>query len=586
MSSTCDSCGEDAVVSDPDSGVLVCTSCGLVHGAGASEFVHQATFNDSGGLDLRVSSLVRNNADTAYRDQKLEGASAGITSIATRLGLSQTRAEEALRMAKSATDGELATPGSAFLPALGAACTLLVSRSHRLPLSLAEAADAAFCSAPALADLVSRVAARLSLPPLPCFDYAAALDRAVHLSPSLAAAAAAGKAEAILAHARFLLRCASKWSLTTGRFPLPVIAALIAFSAEVNGVTALSVEDIARDISAGSRTSLLRYKELVDALVHVARKLLPWGADVNAKNLLLNAPVLLRLMEMRSQSDPSEFLESFAPNIAGIVQAYSCVDDDESKYLQNVPVVADDFAFLDSGQDEKEFEVKKITEKGLSDAYQNVLQRLAQVQNLGKVGKGTDRRKQWKGGLQLEPWLDTVDDGWKKNMQLEELVDIDIGYDAPPPSFAASMELQKQRRARIEAAKQRIDAIRKAPAAPAAKTNHSQPPVRNEDVCPPQKLARKKRGRKRMDDTDHIIPSDDTAEMPDGQASRKKRRRRGSCDGIDWEDCIIELLLLHGANEAEIEQGQYRRLLELHVFSAVSGGKLKIGDAVSQVFGI
>ncbi|WVZ92004.1 hypothetical protein U9M48_038103 [Paspalum notatum var. saurae] len=581
MGSTCDSCGEDAVVSDPDSGVLVCTSCGLVHGAGASEFVHQATFNDSGGLDLRVSSLVRNNADTAYRDQKLAGASAGITSIATRLGLSHTRAEEALRMAKSATDGELATPGSAFLPALGAACTLLVARSHRLPLSLAEAADAAFCSAPALADLVSRVAARLSLPRLPCFDYAAALDRAVHLSPSLAAAAADGKAEAILAHARFLLRCASKWSLTTGRFPLPVIAALIAFSAEVNGVTSLSVEDIARDISAGSRTSLLRYRELVDALVHVARKLLPWGADVNAKNLLLNAPVLLRLMEMRSQSDPSEeFLESFAPNIAAIVQAYTSVDDDESKYLQNVPAAADDFDFLDSGRDDKEFEDKKITEKGLSDAYQNVLQRLAQVQNLGKVGKGTDRRKQWKGGLQLEPWLDTVDDGWKKNMQLEELVDIDIGYDAPPPSFAASMELQKQRRARIEAAKQRIDAIRKAPA---AKASHSQPPVRNEDVCPPQKLARKKRGRKRMDDTDRIIRSDDVAEMPDVPAARKKRRRRGSCDGIDWEDCIIELLLLHGANEAEIEQGQYRRLLELHVFSAVSGGRLQNGDAVSQL---
>ncbi|CAO2162610.1 unnamed protein product [Urochloa humidicola] len=584
MGSPCESCGERAVIPDPDSGVLVCTSCGVIHDGGASEFVHQATFNDSGGLDLRVSSLVRNSSDSAYRDQKLEGATATITSIATRLGLSPMRAEEALRMAKSATGGELATPGSAFLPALAAACSLLVARSHRLPLSLAEAAEAAFCSAPALADLVSRVAAQLSLPPLPCLDYAAALDRAVHLSPTLTAAAGE-KTEAILAQARFLLRCASKWSLTTGRYPLPLIAALVAFSAEVNGVTSLSLEDIAHDISAGIRTTGRRYKELIDALVHVARQLLPWGADVNAKNLLLNAPVLLRLMEMRTQSDPSEeFLESFAPNIAGIVQAYSSVDDDESKYLQITPMGADDFDFDNFMQEEKVFEDQKITEKGLSDAYQNVLKRLTQLQKLGKVSKGADRRKRWKGGLELEPWMDTVDDGWKKDMLLEDVVDIDVGYDAPPPSFTTGVELKKQRRARIEAAKQRIDAIRKAPAAPAASSNHPQPGVSNEDVCPPQKSVRKKRGGKRADDIDRIILSDNLEEMPDSPDGKKKRRKRGSRDSIDWEDCIIELLLLHGANEAEIEQGQYRRLLELHVFSAVNGGRLKSGVAVSQVF--
>ncbi|CAO2192254.1 unnamed protein product [Urochloa humidicola] len=555
MGSPCESCGERAVIPDPDSGVLVCTSCGVIHDGGASEFVHQATFNESGGLDLRVSSLVRNTSDSAYRDQKLEGASATITSIATRLGLSPMRAEEALRMAKSATGGELATPASAFLPALAAACSLLVARSHRLPLSLAEAAEAAFCSAPALADLVSRVAAQLSLPPLPCFDYAAALDRAVHLSPTLTAAAGV-KTEAILAQARFLLRCASKWSLTTGRYPLPLIAALVAFSAEVNGVTSLSLEDIAHDISAGIRTTGRRYKELVDALVHVARQLLPWGADVNAKNLLLNAPVLLRLMEMRTQSDPSEeFLESFAPNIAGIVQAYSSVDEDESKYLQITPGGADDFDFDSFMQEEKVFEDQKITEKGLSDAYQNVLKRLTQLQKLGKVSKGADRRRRWKGGLELEPWMDTVDDGWKKDMLLEDVVDIDVGYDAPPPSFTTGVELKKQRRARIEAAKQRIDSIKKAPATPAANSNHPQPGVRNEDACPPKKLIRKKRGGKRADDIDRIILSDNLEEMPDSPDGKKKRRKRGSRDSIDWEDCIIELLLLHGANEAEIEQG-------------------------------
>ncbi|CAN6362808.1 unnamed protein product [Urochloa humidicola] len=168
-------------------------------------------------------------------------------------------------------------------------------------------------------------------------------------------------------------------------------------------------------------------------------------------------------MEVRTQSDPSEeFLESFTPNIAGIVQAYSFVDDDESKYLQITPVGSDDFDFDNFLQEEKVFEDQKITQKGLSDAYQNVLNRPTQLQKPRKISKGADRRKRWKGGLELEPWMGTVVDGWKKDMLLEDLVDIDIfGYDAPPPSFTAGVELKKQRRARIEAAKQRIDAIRK-----------------------------------------------------------------------------------------------------------------------------
>lgn len=295
--------------------------------------------------------------------------------------------------------------------------------------------------------------------------------------------------------------------------------------------------------------------------------MLPWGADVNAKNLVLNAPMLLRLMEMRSQSDPSElFIESFAPYMADIVQAHSSVDDDESKYLQIVPLGPEDSDSENSVQDAKGLEDQKISGKCLSDAYQNVLKRLDRLQELGQVGKGANRGKKFREALELEPQMDSVAH-WGKNIALE---DIDIGYDAPPPSFTANLELEKQRRARIEAAKRRIDAIRKAPAAIA---NHSQPVGRNEEVCPPQKLPRKKRGRKRIDDRDHIMVRDIVIAKPNGLDVSEKKQKRVSIDGIDWEDCIIELLLLHGASETEIEEGQYRRLLELHVFSAVGGGR-------------
>jgi transcription factor IIIB subunit 2 len=67
---------------------------------------------------------------------------------------------------------------------------------------------------------------------------------------------------------------------------------------------------------------------------------------------------------------------------------------------------------------------------------------------------------------------------------------------------------------------------------------------------------------------------DHLAEISNAPNCGKKRRKRDACRGIDWEDCIIELLLLHGANEAEIEQGQYKRLLD----------GCKLGDATSSVF--
>ncbi|CAM0947630.1 unnamed protein product [Alopecurus aequalis] len=532
MEPTCRSCGEVPVVPDPDSGVLVCTACGLQHDAGASECV--------------------------------------ITCMAAHFSLSPTLVEEVLTMAKSAAEQELATPGTAFLPALAAACVFLVARSHRLPISLAEAADAVACTTFALADLASRIASCLSLPAFPSFDYSAsaALERAMQPSGKLSEAAGE-KTEKILSQARFLLRCASKWSLTTGRHPLPLVAAVIAFVAEANEVTSMPVEEIAQQISAVPITSRRRYKELVDALVCVAQKLLPWGADVNARNLPVpqNASMLLWLMELRSRSsDPSEqFLENFAPDIAGIVQLYSSADEDESNYLQSAPLDDHSFDYKISGQ---ELEDLKISEGCISDTYQNVLKRIAQLKELGKFGKVASRRKPWKRGLELEPWMDSLGNDWTRNMPLEKLADIDIGYDAPPPSFTAGVELQKRRRVRIEAAKCRIDEIRNPPATRTANATDSLPALGHEDVCPPQKNIRKKQGRKRRDGRDHIMHRDHLAEISNALDCGKKRKNRGACEDIDWEDCVIELLLLHGANEAEIEQGHYKRLLELHVFSA------------------
>ncbi|KAH9330279.1 hypothetical protein KI387_002387, partial [Taxus chinensis] len=49
--------------------------------------------------------------------------------------------------------------------------------------------------------------------------------------------------------------------------------------------------------------------------------------------------------------------------------------------------------------------------------------------------------------------------------------------------------------------------------------------------------------------------------------SKKRKRKDGKC-GIDWEDYIIECLLLHEADEKQIEDGHYSALLDLHVFKS------------------
>uniref|UniRef100_A0A453S145 TFIIB-type domain-containing protein n=6 Tax=Triticinae TaxID=1648030 RepID=A0A453S145_AEGTS len=558
MESTCVSCGEGPVIPEPASGVLVCTACGVVHDAGADEFVNSTCFTEGGELDRRAATTVHHSSQSPYLDHKLYAASDVITSMAARFSLSASRVDEVLRIAQSATDRNLACLGTAFLPALAAACTLLVARSHRLPISFAEAAEAAACTTFALPNLVYRIASQLYLPPLPSFDYSAALERAVERSGKLTEAAGE-KRDAILSQARFLLCCASKWSLTTGRHPLPLVAGVIAFAAELNKVTSVSVEDIALDISAVPHTSRLRYNELVAALVGAAQKLLPWGSDVNTRNLQLSAPILLQLMQMQSQSGQSEqFQECFRPDIASTVKEYSSVDLDESKYFQIDPLDVDDFDFKNYGQELKEPEDLKILEGCMSDTYQNILKRIAQLKELGNFGKVPSRRKRWKRELELEPW----DNAQTKNKPLEEEADIDIGYDAPPPSFTAGVDLQKRRRARIEAAKCRINEIMKAPATRIANAIDSPSALGHEDVCPPQKNIRKNQWRKRRNEKDHLT------EISNAPDCVKKRKKRDSCNVIDWEDCVIELLLLHGANEAEIEQGQYKRLLELRVFSA------------------
>ncbi|KAI3745639.1 hypothetical protein L6452_08041 [Arctium lappa] len=104
-----------------------------------------------------------------------------------------------------------------------------------------------------------------------------------------------------------------------------------------------------------------------------------------------------------------------------------------------------------------------------------------------------------------------------------------------PPSFINGCLKTQRRKEKIEAAKMRIEKIRR----PSMATNDSGGLCVRIPVC------------------------------------SSKRNRRDT----DWEDFVIETLLLHQVKEEEIEKGYYNTLLDLHVFNSLIEKLLEVGTA-------
>ncbi|RZC16726.1 Enolase 1, chloroplastic [Glycine soja] len=64
--------------------------------------------------------------------------------------------------------------------------------------------------------------------------------------------------------------------------------------------------------------------------------------------------------------------------------------------------------------------------------------------------------------------------------------------------------------------------------------------------------------------------------------SRRKKRKGMVVDDVDWEDLIIETLVLHQVKEEEIEKGHYNTLLDLHVFNSARVDSIR-GDPSGKI---
>ncbi|KAI3973835.1 hypothetical protein MKX01_030411 [Papaver californicum] len=517
-SSLCKHCKNKNVVRDEMTGNLVCEVCGIEQAFDNFQ-IHFGGVTDDAGTVVRIGD------DFTFRERKIYNAKKNIEEITFTFGFSLGKTDEVIQMIDSVTEGEFGT-GNWFSILIGACC-YVSRRKDNMPLSMTEVASVIACDVHEIGRMVVRVVDFLELK-LPEFDIASSLERYIYSIPSFAEVCSEKK-DKLAKQGRFLIQCLVKWFVTTGRQPIPVVAAVLVLVAELNQVK-VQIEYISKEIHAGLNTSTKRYRELLRILVKVAQAFLPWGKNVTVKNIVHNAPHLFQIMELKSRLKPGEkrkYIEKFGHELEEIVCGclskeievtgdYYCVENDSQYY----DIEDRSGTLIESVSD---LDKLKISQECLTKIYKNFSNDSDVVKATYKKEEGRCRKRK-KGLGPLQAW-------WKgnselsKKLSLEEVLKKDVGYNNLAPSFVAGNLARQRRREMIDAARLRIGDI-------------MEKPISSE--------------------------SENGKEMLYGVKGGK----------INWEDCIIEILLLHRVKEEEIEQGHYITLLDLHVFDSVNASEL------------
>uniref|UniRef100_A0A5B7BHV1 BRF2-like C-terminal domain-containing protein n=1 Tax=Davidia involucrata TaxID=16924 RepID=A0A5B7BHV1_DAVIN len=522
----CKSCGKRAIVSDDVTGNLVCSSCGIVQ-----DFENfQAHF---GGISGPTGTFVRVGTAGSgslynYKQTKIYGAQKIIDDLMFKLGFSASRSNEVTIMVETITEGEYGQGD--WFPIFIGACAYVVMRKDKKSLPIVEVAALIGCDIHELGRMVARVVDFLELK-LPEFDIVNSLERAIRTCPSLSGVSD-DKLERMLKQGIFIVQCLVKWFLTTGRRPIPVVAAVLVFVAQLNQVE-VRIENVAKELHVAVATSRLRYKELSECLVKVAQAL-PWGKDITVKNIMKNAPFVIQYMELKSMSKHGQKRKSLEHAGFDLDDMVSDITSKEIEYwTTDSSDIQNDSQYFEVERSPRwnidDLEKFKISPECLSMIYSKFLDDVSIVNSGGDIRKD-NRRKRRAYDLQVcTEWWEGKSELSKK-LLLKQILEKDVGLNSMPPSYVTGCLAYQRRREKIKAAKLRIDKI--------------------------------------------MHPSN--ADSGDRDAlcllecvNVGKKRRRMQVE-IDWEDFVIETLLLHQVEEEEIEKGHYNTLLDLHVFNSGS----------------
>ncbi|KAK9153001.1 hypothetical protein Sjap_000481 [Stephania japonica] len=533
-SRVCTNCKKQRVILDEITGNWVCEACGI-----QQEFenfqAHFGGVNGPEGAFVRVGqNIYCQSSDFNYKQNKVYNAQKKIETITSQLGFSSLRSAEVRLMIDEITKGEFGL--GVWFNVLVGACAYVVMRKNKVPLTMREVASVIEVDLHELGRMVVRVVDFLSLD-LPEFDVVSSFERAIHSCPDFTELSS-DKKDKMLKQGRFLLQCAEKWFLMTGRQPMPMVVAVMMFVSELNQVK-VSIEDFASELHVGIVTCRKRHKELLETLVKAAQ-VLPWGKNVTVKNIMKNAPLVIQYMEMKSRSDKGKKrkslqavvehnLEEIASECVRSQVEYTSNDsriEHESQYFD----VVDRNALVNVGLGN--LDELQISLECLSNSYSKYLSETTLMKAMDDSGVNHTRKRTKTLGLHLYKNWWTGNSDLSKKLSLEQILQKDVGFNGLPPSFVAGQLACKNRREKIRTAKIRI----------------------NDIVQPPDALLGDKNDR-------YFV---------ERLQAREQRMQEINGRDLNWEDYVIEILLLHQVDEEEIEQGHYKRLLDLHVFDSVS----------------
>lgn len=518
---TCTNCGSNSIVSDINSGDLVCTSCYVVQRLDDFQ-AHIGGINGPVGTYVHVGTTGTGN-QYSYKETKIYEAKNVIDDLMYKFGISETKANDVNIMIRRITEDEYGQ--GRWFSVLTGACSYIVMRMDSKVLPMEEVASTVGCDVFEMGRMVNRVVDFLDLE-LPELSIVNWFEKAVRDSSRLADVSE-DTISRMLKQGTLLLQCLVNWFVTTGRRPMPVVAAVLVFVAELNGIT-IRLDDVAKELRVALKTCKLRHRELLERLVRVAQATLPWGKDVNMKNIMRNASSVIQYIELKSMSNQNE----------------KCGKNCDLSFLVDDCLTEEDSYGYDEHEPEKDsqyFQAKKV---GIPErfplsveSFSTIYSEAKNAMSVAKAGPTASTRRRTReeyDSFALTDWWWGESDLTKK-LLLKQILEKNLGINATPPSFDNGCLVIERRRAKINAAKLRIH-----------RTMSGRP----------------------LASGDENSSLDCIAVGKEGVKKKKRKRKGGFC--LDWEDFIIETLLLHKVREEEIEKGHYKALLGLHVFNGGS----------------
>ncbi|XP_073301195.1 plant-specific TFIIB-related protein PTF2 [Primulina huaijiensis] len=519
----CKNCRKRSLVQDDVTGNLICTSCDVVQDFDNFQ-AHIGGITGEAGSYVRVGT-VGAGGNLNYKEKKKFESQRLIMDITFRLGLSGSKANEIKLLAEKITEGEYGL-GRWFAVFVGACAYVLMRKDDKM-LPIVEVADVVDCDVFELGRMIGRVVDFVDVK-LPEFDIVNCFERSIGICPSFGRVSSdiIGR---MMQQGVFLVQCLIKWFITTGRRPIPVVAAVLVFVGELNQVP-VKIEDVANELHVVVGTCKKRYKELLERLVEVAR-VLPWGKDVTVKNLLKNAPFVIQYMEMKSSMICNRKRKSFEHvqcDMEGLID--DCLSKEFGSGIYNSSSQDGNLQYFEVGHSSNLIHESpdrfQISPECLSIIYSSFLDEVSLAKVSAEKGMENRRKPQRSCDFQVcTDWWEGKSELSKK-LVLMQIFEKDVGLDPTPPSFDKGRLAKQRRQEKVKNAKRRIHRI-------------MNPFMSNagygKDPC--------------------VLEHEKSA----------KKRKKMQMD-IDWEDLIIETLLLHNVEDDEIVNGHYNVLLALHVF--------------------